>query len=475
MKSQYNTQSSVTVQGQAGGLAANRFYRVVWRWHFYAGLFVVPFMAMLAVTGAIYLFKPQLDGWMYRDRMFVQPASTARMASEQVAAVNRAYPGGTVNSYSPPSDVGRSAEVSLSNAKGRKFTVFVDPHTARVLGERDEENNLQTYALELHGELMLGPVGDLLVELAACWGLVLLFSGLYLWWPRRGFSVWGTFLPRFGSGGRVFWRDLHAVPGVYGSLLVGFLILTGLPWAGFWGTNFARIWERYPEQKFAQVPKSSVPMGSLNSTAVKVVPWAVEQMPLPQSGHEGHGAQGISTEAMAAHGIDLDRVVALAQAKEVTAGYTVRLPVGPQGVYTISVVPDDPTKQRTLHVDRYTGAVLADVGWGQYGPVPRAVETGISLHEGKYFGLPNQLVGLFACLVAFLLPVSGGVMWWKRRPSGRLGAPVMPRDLPLWKGAVAIMTVLGLLFPLVGVSLLAVLLLDYLVLSRVSFLKQLVQ
>jgi uncharacterized iron-regulated membrane protein len=48
-----------------------------------------------------------------------------------------------------------------------------------------------------------------------------------------------------------------------------------------------------------------------------------------------------------------------------------------------------------------------------------------------------------------------------------------PQDLPLWKGVEAITVLRGLLFPLVGVSLLAVLLLDYLVLSRVPFLKQL--
>lgn len=53
---------------------SNRFYRTVWRWHFYAGLFVVPFMLTLAATGIIYLFKPQLDTLMYRDRLFVQPA-----------------------------------------------------------------------------------------------------------------------------------------------------------------------------------------------------------------------------------------------------------------------------------------------------------------------------------------------------------------------------------------------------------------
>ena len=41
------------------------FYNLAWRWHFYAGLFVAPFMVMLALTGTIYLFKPQLDSLMY--------------------------------------------------------------------------------------------------------------------------------------------------------------------------------------------------------------------------------------------------------------------------------------------------------------------------------------------------------------------------------------------------------------------------
>ena len=36
------------------------FYNLAWRWHFYAGLFVAPFMVMLALTGIIYLFKPCL-------------------------------------------------------------------------------------------------------------------------------------------------------------------------------------------------------------------------------------------------------------------------------------------------------------------------------------------------------------------------------------------------------------------------------
>ena len=42
------------------------FYRTIWRWHFYASLFVMPLILVLATTGAIYLFKPQLDRWEER-------------------------------------------------------------------------------------------------------------------------------------------------------------------------------------------------------------------------------------------------------------------------------------------------------------------------------------------------------------------------------------------------------------------------
>src|SRR5712691_5716734 len=58
-------------------------------------------------------------------------------------------------------------------------------------------------------------------------------------------------------------------------------------------------------------------------------------------------------------------------------------------------------------------------------------------------------------------------MWWQRRPQGRLGAPPMPRNFPLWRRAVAIIAVLSLVFPLVGLSLVVVLILDFLVIQRV--------
>src|SRR5574343_483865 len=249
-----------------------RYYTVAWRWHFYAGLLVAPFMIMLAITGMIYLFKPQLDQLMYGNLLNVPAASTqAHPADHLVAAVKAQYPG------------------------------------ASVLGALDENNNLQTIVLKLHGELLIGKNGDLLVELATSWTLVLLVSGLYLWWPR-GRGKLAVFWPRLNAGGRAFWRDIHAVTGFWGAIFLLFMLLSGLTWTGYWGEKFAAVWSQFPAQMWDDVPKSDKKALSLNSTAEKIVPWAVEPSPLPKS-TDPHAAHKGAAPQAATPQIALQQVV----------------------------------------------------------------------------------------------------------------------------------------------------------------------
>ena len=460
------------------------FYRAIWRWHFYAGLFVVPLMIVLAVTGSIYLFKPQLDRLMYGDLMHVQhPSGSAQSYTSQLAAAQAAYPAASVGKIRPSDAHDRSTEISMSTSDGRNLTVFVNPYTNQVLGERDEDWNLQTIALKLHGELLIGTTGDRIIELAACWAILLTLSGLYLWWPRSKSGIWGTWLPRLRSKNkRIFWRDLHAVPGMYASLIVLFLLISGLPWTGYWGDKFANVWSGYPNQLWSNIPESTVLTGSLNTTTDKVVPWAVEQAPLPQSDpdhaeHRGDGASApvpsSATEGpQAATPVTLDSVIEVAKARGVIASFTVTPPDGEKGVYTIAAVANDPADEATIHVDQYSGAILADIRWRDYAMVPKAVSMGISLHEGKYFGLANQLLALFGAMTVLLLSVSGVVLWWKRRPEGRLGAPNLPANFPHWKPVLLMVVLASLAFPLVGASLLFMLVLDLTVFRFAPSLKQ---
>lgn len=469
----------------------NRFYRTVWRWHFYAGLFVIPFMLILSITGTIYLFKPQLDAAMYHNLMFVQPDNSMLPYADQVQVAQDLYPEATVTKFTPNVAADRSAEVVVATGDQRNLTVFVDPYSGKALGVKDEDRNLQAIAREIHGNLLIGNWGDYLVELAACWAIVLLASGLYLWMPRERLSVFGTLIPRLWSKNkRIFWRDLHAVPGFYGVLIIGFLLITGLPWTGFWGDTFAQVWGRFPAQMWDDVPHSTVLTGSLNQQGTLFVPWAAEQMPMPLSNPSGvinlsnRNPQNINASAEAIEVVDpsgstaaapdiFNRVVSLAISQGAPPGFSIAFPDGETGVYTASAFPNDPQQEVTMHMDRYSGDLLASVGWKDYGLVPRAVEMGVSIHMGKYFGLANQLLMLFGALATILLCVSGTVLWWQRRPQGvAIGAPPPPPYVQHWRVPLVIVAVLGFALPLMGLSLVAVLLLDYVVLSRIPAVRQ---
>ncbi|PKH82963.1 peptidase [Pseudomonas sp. Choline-02u-1] len=442
------------------------FYNLAWRWHFYAGLFVAPFMVMLALTGIIYLFKPQLDALMYSSLLEVPTGHHTVPADDLLQRVKTAYPQGQVTQYLPPVNAERSAQFVVKNA-GHELNVFVDPYHGDILGEQDAKQNLQAIARAIHGELMIGTVGDRLIEMAAGWGVVLVVSGLFLWWPRG--QAAGILWPRLNARGRVLWRDLHAVTGFWGATLLLVMLLSGMTWTGFWGKQYAAVWNVFPAAMWNNVPTSDVEARSLNSATRQTVPWAMENTPMPMSGdHAEHMAHGNAHAGPAAPAITLQDVQNIASERQVEPGYSITLPTTATGVFTIAVSADDPRNDATLHIDQYTGKVLADVRFEHYGGVARATEIGVMLHEGKMFGTFNQIVVLLICLMILLSAVSGVVIWWKRRPEGKFGVPPLRHDLPKWKTGVAIMLVLAVIFPLVGASLVVVWLLDRFVLPRVA-------
>ncbi|MGN9841184.1 PepSY-associated TM helix domain-containing protein [Nonomuraea sp. H19] len=459
--------------------APSQRYRAVWRWHFYAGLFVAPVLLVLAVTGSIYLFKEPFEEWRYQDvRTLAEPVAAARPLSEQVAAAQKALPGSAVMSVIPPPSPERTTRVILQGADtgpwAQGISVYVDPGTAAVVGQIDDGATFMRVVRTIHGDLMSGTVGDRIVEIAACWALILVATGTYLWWSgRRG-------RPKAPRSGRGRLRRLHILVGLGAGAAVVFLVISGLPWSGVWGDGLQQIQDRTGSTTPSadDFPHTSTPplSGDLSANPDAKVPWAAERLPVPESG--GHGAHGSGGGVLQPGAVPVETALAAAR-PAITAcaecEVKVLLPDGPTGVYTIVADPRrDPSDARTLHVDQYSGKVLVSYGWAEYGTMAKLVEQGVALHEGRRYGPANLVVMLGACLALITLVVTGVWMWWKRRPRGRAGAPARPTDRRTAYGVMVIMALLGLLFPLAGVSMVAVLLLDWLVLRRVPALARIV-
>ncbi|MFG6430421.1 PepSY-associated TM helix domain-containing protein [Roseateles sp. LYH14W] len=464
--------TTATPPEAAAGSGESSLYRRVWRWHFYAGLVCLPFLVLLAVTGGLYLFKDPIEGLLYRQLLTADSRPGASQSAEAlVARALVAEPGHAVR-FVAPAAPGRSAEVGVRTAAEGVVAVYLDPADGRVLGRLPDEWRLMSVVKRIHSLAIAGPVANYWIEVVAGWAIVLVASGLFLWWPRGRSG--GVISVRGAPAQRLWWRDLHAVTGVIAAVAILFLAVTGMPWSAFWGEQFGRLTSTWgvgaPKYIWGGTPQSSLPLAGLPA-----VPWALSERPLPQSqdphaGHDGdHGEQPpvpAAPKAAAAPSLGIDRALQVFAGLGLPAGTPVRLPAGPQGVYTAMRFADDVRDLRVVHLDRYSGAVLADVGYRDYGAVGRVTEWGISLHTGRQFGWANQLVMLAGCLSIVLLAVSAVVMWLKRRPRGRLAAP--PRragDRAAW-GAVAVAVLLGLLYPLLGASMLVALTVDALLPGR---------
>jgi uncharacterized iron-regulated membrane protein len=426
-------------------------YRAIWRWHFYAGLMVIPFMILLAVTGGIYLFKDELNRVIYGQYLTVEPQTTTPLNPDAIAARALAALPGKATAYLPPDAADASAIVTIKGDAGKQ-RVYLNPYSGEILGVLEDGGSARSPLMllirKIHSLDYFGWVANRVIELVAGWSIVLVVSGIYLWWPRDREA--GNFKIRAGVKKRPFWRDLHAVTGIYTGFFIVFLAFTGLPWSGFWGDkansyiNQAGI--GYPSGYWDNIPVSTVPM----KDAMTQVNWTLEQAPMPESTPTGAPA------------FTLTQAVATFDKLGLAKGYAVDLPQDPSGVYTGSVYPDNVADERVIHLDQYSGDVLFDAGFADLGFAGKVFEWGISVHMGQEFGLITQLVMAGACIAIVLMSVSAIVMWWQRRPKGTLGAPRYPSDYRVSRGAVLILAALGILFPLVGLSIVVVLVLDFL-------------
>ena len=451
----------------------SRFYLAAWRWHFYAGLFVIPFLMILAVTGMMMMYIGYFDGRDGEKITVPVPAGATQLAvSEQAERAQASQPGGTLVEWlKGRSD--NSVSVFRINNDGAQSMVAVDPYTGDVVESWQRRQGWYDFADGIHSDLMLGTPGDRLLEIAAGLAIVLIVTGLYLWWPRDR-SVLRALVPDLKEKGRGLWKTLHANVGVYLSLFLLLFLISGMSWTGIWGSKLVQAWSTFPAEKWDNVPLSDKTHASLNHGTVGEVPWALEQTPLPASG-SGGGVVGIAPGIP----VTIDSVANLARAIGFNARYRIAYPRGETAVWTInqdtmSADAEDPFSDRTVHVDQYTGRVLASVAFADYSLAGKAMAVGIPLHMGLV-GLWNLILNTAVCLSVIFLCVSGIVMWWLRRPKGaalRVFAPKTPDDMPHWRGAMILMLFLALAFPLVGITLLTVLALDYLLVKRVPMLRR---
>jgi uncharacterized iron-regulated membrane protein len=432
--------------------ASDRVYARLWRWHFFAAFIVIPFVLWQSTTGTLYLWSERLMDALHPQLRFVQAGGQAMPPSAQVRAALASrvlespqaatlelddLRGNAHHDFAAPvdatgvqrvvlpEDANRSTAVLLVGANGLPFPVFVDPYTARVLGSLTAPAWIPGLTRALHGGWPLGDPGSWLLELGDGWAIVMIATGLYLWWPRgRGFlaGLW----PRVRSGPRVLIRDLHSCVAVWFSLVLLFFLVSALPWTAFWGGKLLPRIEAATDQTS---PAGFSPGGASVTQMMNALP-------------------------------SVDEFVREARARNVRGTLDVRLAPWPDAPLFMTNIRIPPSQDRTVLGDASSGALLGDYTNADLPAIPRFVALGVHVHQGD-FGPWNLWLNTAFALALIWLSVTGVISWWTRRPSHKLAPP--PRvtaRAPRFLVATAI--AVCVVFPILGLSVVCVFLADLL-------------
>lgn len=447
-------------------LSSNEFWpdqRTVWRWHFYAGIFCMPFVVVLSISGAIYLFKTEIESWNERafDRLVVegQPAS----AKDQIQAALTAVTNSSLEGYEIQSSSTRAARVILKQA-GEAIRVYVHPESCEVLQSSQESQRFMRTVFRLHGELLMGDRGSMIVELAASWTIIMILTGLFLWWPRHSQGLGGVLFPRLNSGKRIVWRDMHAVTGIWISFFAMFLLMSGLPWAKFWGEYFKTV---------RRITGTAVAQQEWSNSGERIDNRQESSGSGEHAGHTNRSARSVrdTPDNVETPPIDLDaidRIISSVSLLNLASPVVISPPKENSQTWTVkSMTPNRPWRE-TLSVDGDTGAITSRNGFRDKHWIDQVIAVGTAAHEGRLFGAINQFIGLLTAAGLVMLSTSGFVLWWKRRNPGVLGAPKAIESPCRSLGLLVIVVALGIALPLFGASLVAVLLLEKLLLRRIA-------
>lgn len=442
---------------QQKGLA----YTTVWRWHFYAGLFCLPFILWLSCTGLIYLFKPQIDAWYDRpyDHLSIQQVQPA---SQQVQAALDAVPNAVFSAYEMPPSSEAAGRVILA-VNDQVIKVYVHPETLDVMKTINQNDEFTRKIFALHGEFMLGDLGSHIMQIAAGWTVVLILTGIFMWLGKGGkFKAAGMLYPRFQRKDRPFWKDLHSVLGFWISIIVLFLIISGLPWSASWGTMLKNVreWTGYTQVQQEWISSSKAEAAHQQ----KMFEEAKQQHKHQHAAH--HGMVHATTLDATQMNI-LDQVVA--QAPSFKLAYPVLVKpeiISMKQPWTVESQSQNRTlrekvvfntQAQVVQVKHFSDQLLLD----------RIIGYGVAIHEGRFFGWLNVVIGVITVVSLLLICTSALEMWFRRKPEHVLGAPPLILSNKLsWTMQFSVV-LLAVILPILGLSLIFIIVLEKMLLSRI--------
>jgi uncharacterized iron-regulated membrane protein len=360
--------------------------RLVRKLHLYLAFSTGLLLVVIGLSGSAVVFGDELERWWYPQLYAVQ-AAPDRFSLEQSLRSIKAHTGRTPITNIELPRAASDPLVFYAETDHDEFERwFVDPYNGEILGRQSPYENPLGFLLLLHTHLLAGETGEILVGVTGFVSILLLLTGVYMWWPGLG-RVLRSLRIRCQPPG--FWSELHKV---FGVLTVPTLALASI-------TGSALIF-----YTIAQAFALFITASPARATIPTIEP-------------PGAGAQRLS----------LDQLLAIAE-RTIPAGVSTFLHIPQQASAPLAVrkrLPEEAHRNgRTfVYLNPYTAEVVHIDHALRASAGVRALNLLYPLHTGDAGGLWLRVSYVLTGLMPAWLLTSGFIIWWRRRALRRAPYP----------------------------------------------------
>lgn len=369
--------------------------RLILKIHLIIGLITGLVIFVEAMTGAIYVFSVEISEWVYSQRREIQksPEQEEHLPISQLCKVAKE----AIDDEAPlvlvyvPNNPTASVLFSFEKTNDHALfygdymetskTVYLNPYTAEIVKIENTKWEFFNVVLWLHLTLLLGyEIGSQIVSWSVVGFVLMIISGLILWWPKnkktrkKRFSFdWKS---GFGIKRKIF--DLHTILGFY-VLSVAFIIaMTGLYYS------------------FSIIGKSMRWIANGGETIER--PYAENPAPIDST--------------LITNPLDFS-VQKTRNQSPCADSYVIKMPRG-QGhpIVTRAYMSHHVFYDRTVrYFDAETGQLLQSDEMSDLTNGEKYGNMNYDIHVGAIGGLPTKILAFLSCLIIASLPVTGLMIW----------------------------------------------------------------
>ena len=363
--------------------------------HLWLGLTSGLVVFIIGLSGATYAFVDELRPVFYTDRLYIAPDTIGALPlSKLLSAAEKALgdkPIARVEISAQPDRtyIFRSLK---QNPEGLTYwdyykyyyRVYVNPYDGKVVKVEDTKYEFFQLVLGLHMRMLFGEkVGHYVVGGSVLMFVILLLSGLVMWWPNKWTKAGRdkSFTIKWSASTKRVNYDLHNVLGFYVSIILLVTSLSGLVWVFEWMENSVRF-----------VANGAETVGKT-------------KLPLSDTTFSGSGS-------------GIDKAFFTARARNPSANaYQVNFPPKANGAINIFSFPKSWNRYSRVqeNYDRYSGKLLRAASFADLNGGDQIYQLNFDLHTGAVLGLPGKIMTFCSGLIAASLPVTGFVIWWGRK------------------------------------------------------------